>query len=123
MNSKPDIPTTKYNMVGQNTTHIFTSQLKLKRMKVLNGIISVVLGLLSLYLMFIKAQTNQDIMIGFTVLLAAVVFMSFMIIEEQKEEIEDLRQVIRYPHHKNEVGYGDESPAEYKRMLKEVGKI
>jgi uncharacterized membrane protein (GlpM family) len=63
-------------------------------MKILNGIISVLLGVLSLYLMFVKAQTDQDIVLGFIVLLISVIFMCFMIMGEQTEEIEKLRSTI-----------------------------
>lgn len=63
-------------------------------MKLLNGIISVVLGFMSLYIMFVKAKTNAELGVGFGVLLAAVVFMCFMIMEEQKQEVERLRGLI-----------------------------
>lgn len=65
-------------------------------MKILNGIISVVLGFISLYLMFVKAQSDQDFIIGFLVLMMSITFMCFMIMGEQKEEIEKLRhQILR----------------------------
>jgi hypothetical protein len=73
---------------------IFTSQLIKNDMKILNGIISVVLGFISLYLMFVKAQNDQDIIIGFLTLMMSVVFMCFMIMGEQKDEIEKLRNTI-----------------------------
>lgn len=60
-------------------------------MKMLNGIISVLLGLGSLYLMFVKAQTDQDFILGFMVLLMSIIFMCFMLMEEQKGEVERLR--------------------------------
>jgi len=60
-------------------------------MKVLNGIISVLLGLTSLYIMFIKAKSDVEIGVGFGVLLMSIIFMCFMIMEEQKSEIERLR--------------------------------
>jgi len=91
----------------------------------LNGIISVLLGLVALYLMFIKATTDQEFIIGFTVLMGSIVFMCFMLLEERKDEVERLRhQIMRMKGHETGygVGYGDESPAEYKRMLKQVGK-
>jgi hypothetical protein len=62
-------------------------------MKVLNGIISVLLGIGSLYTMF-KAKTDAEFGIGFGILLMAIIFMCFMIIEEQKEEVERLRYQI-----------------------------
>lgn len=103
-------------------------------MKIINGILSSVLSVIALYLMFIKAQTNQDLIIGFGALLMAIIFICFMIIEEQKEDIEQLRRQLRerYNNKKNNtytikggdgrtyIGYGDESPAEYQRMLREV---
>ena len=63
-------------------------------MTILNGIISVLLGVLSLYLMFVTSQTDQDIILGFIVLLTSVIFMCFMIMGEQTEEIEKLRSTI-----------------------------
>ena len=63
-------------------------------MKTFNGIISVLLGLASLYLMFFRAQNNQDIILGFGVLLMSIIFMCFMLLEERKEEVERLRQII-----------------------------
>lgn len=67
---------------------------KYKVMKIINGIISVVLGFVSLYIMFVKAKSDVEMGIGFGVLLAATVFMCFMIMEEQKEEVERLRGLI-----------------------------
>lgn len=65
-------------------------------MKSLNGIISVLLGLAALYLMFIKAETDQDIILGFGVLLMSIIFMCFMLLEERKDEVEELRhQILR----------------------------
>ena len=65
-------------------------------MKVLNGILSVLLGVLALYLMFINAKTDQDFILGFGVMLIAIIFMLFMIIEERNEDIERLRRIIRH---------------------------
>ena len=62
-------------------------------MKIVNGIISVLLGVLALYLMF-TSKSTQDLIYMFIVLMGAIVFMCFMIMEEQKEEIERLRQNI-----------------------------
>ena len=75
--------------------HIFTL-LKLKHMKIVNGIISVLLGLGTLYLMF-TAKTNQDIIFMFIVLLMSIIFLCFMIIEEQKDEINNIKKLI-YKH-------------------------
>lgn len=63
-------------------------------MKAFNGIISVLLGLTSLYLMFINAKTDQDIIIGFVVLLGAIIFLLFMMLEERNDEIKDLKYII-----------------------------
>lgn len=63
-------------------------------MKILNGIISVILGIVSMYITFFEATTNVEIGIGFGVLLMSIIFLLFMIIEEQKEENERLRQII-----------------------------
>ena len=63
-------------------------------MKMLNGIISVLLSLLSLYMMFVKTKNNIDLGIGFGILLMAIIFMCFMLLEEQKEEVERLRKII-----------------------------
>ena len=94
-------------------------------MKLIHGILSSVLSIIALYLMFIKAQTDQELIYGFIVLLAAIIFMCFMIMEEQKEDIEQLRRQLRERYNNKmhfKGGYGDESPAEYQRMLREVGK-
>ena len=63
-------------------------------MKLLSGIISVVLGFVSLFIMFVKAKTDVEMGVGFGVLLAAIIFICFMIMEEQKQEIERLRGLI-----------------------------
>jgi uncharacterized membrane protein HdeD (DUF308 family) len=63
-------------------------------MKLFHGIVSVLLGLVALYLMFIKAETDQDFILGFMVLLTSIIFMCFMIMAEQKNEIEFLRHNI-----------------------------
>jgi len=63
-------------------------------MKLLSGIISVILGFMSLFIMFVKAKTDVEMGVGFGVLLAAIIFMCFMIMEEQKQEVERLRGVI-----------------------------
>jgi hypothetical protein len=63
-------------------------------MKIVNGIISVLLGLASLYIMFVKAKTDVEMGVGFGVLLMAIIFLCFMLLEEQKEEVEQLRKII-----------------------------
>jgi hypothetical protein len=81
-------------VAGQNITRIFITQLKIKHMKAFNGIISVLLGLTSLYLMFINAKTDQDFIIGFVVLMASIIFLLFMMMEERNEEISELRRTV-----------------------------
>ncbi len=63
-------------------------------MKAFNGIISVLLGLTSLYLMFIKAKTDMEFIGGFGVMLMSIIFMLFMLLEERKDEVEQLRHTI-----------------------------
>jgi len=63
-------------------------------MKLINGIISVLLGLGALYLMFIKAETDTEFVAGFGVMLMSIIFMLFMLMEERNEEISKLRQII-----------------------------
>jgi 4-amino-4-deoxy-L-arabinose transferase-like glycosyltransferase len=64
-------------------------------MKLFNGIMSVLLGLVSMYLMFIWAKTDMDFVCGFLVLIMAALFLMFMIVEERNEEIERLRRLIK----------------------------
>lgn len=63
-------------------------------MKLFHGIVSVLLGLVALYLMFISSETDQDIILGFGVLLMSIIFMCFMLLEERKDEVEQLRHTI-----------------------------
>ncbi len=63
-------------------------------MKLFHGIVSVLLGLAALYLMFISSETDQDIILGFGVLLMSIIFMCFMLLEERKDEVEQLRHTI-----------------------------
>lgn len=63
-------------------------------MKVFNGIMSVLLGLTSAYLMFIWAKTDMDFVCGFLVLIMAALFLMFMIVEERNEEISELKRTI-----------------------------
>ncbi len=63
-------------------------------MKTFNGIISVLLGLTSLYLMFIKAKTDMEFVCGFVVMMASIIFMLFMLMEERNDEISNLRYTI-----------------------------
>jgi heme/copper-type cytochrome/quinol oxidase subunit 4 len=63
-------------------------------MKLINGIISVLLGLGSLYIMFFKSNTDQEFIMGFGMLLMSIIFMCFMLLEERKDEVEQLRHII-----------------------------
>ncbi len=63
-------------------------------MKTLNGIISVLLGFISLYVMFVWAENDAELGLGFGVLLTSIIFLLFVIVEEQKEEVGRLRQII-----------------------------
>ena len=63
-------------------------------MRLLNGIACVVLGLGSGYFMFIKAETGDDFIVGFMLLMMSAMFMCFMIMAEQMEEIQRLRRII-----------------------------
>jgi hypothetical protein len=63
-------------------------------MKHFNGIMSVLLGLTSLYLMFIKAENDIEFVAGFGVMLMSIIFMLFMLMEERNEEISKLRHTI-----------------------------
>ncbi len=62
-------------------------------MKIVNGIISIILGIISVYL-FVTAEVNNDIVIGVMVLISGFLFLCFMIMDEQKKEIEKLRKII-----------------------------
>jgi hypothetical protein len=63
-------------------------------MRILNGIACVLLGLGSGYFMFIKAETDDDLIAGFMLLMMSAMFMCFMIMAEQMEEIQRLRRII-----------------------------
>jgi heme/copper-type cytochrome/quinol oxidase subunit 4 len=63
-------------------------------MRLFHGIVSVLLGMAALYLMFISSKTDQDIILGFGVLLMSIIFMCFMLLEERKDEVEQLRHTI-----------------------------
>jgi hypothetical protein len=77
---------------GRNAC-LSSSQIKLKRMKVLNGILSSVLSILSLYL-FLQAKTTLDLSFAFIVMMGAIVFILFLVIEEQRDDIEQLRRQV-----------------------------
>jgi len=60
-------------------------------MKVISGILSAMLGILSFYL-FIQSKTTLDLSFAFIVMLMAIIFLLFSIMEEQKQDIENLRR-------------------------------
>jgi heme/copper-type cytochrome/quinol oxidase subunit 4 len=63
-------------------------------MKTISRILSVVLGFLSIYL-FMTAEVDNDIVIGFVVFLGSFIFLCFNVMDEQKEEIEKLKKINR----------------------------
>jgi len=58
-------------------------------MKVINYLLSIVMGLFSLLVM-----SSGDFIIGLSLLLACIIFFLFALIEERNEEISNLRQTI-----------------------------
>ena len=66
---------------------------KTKHMKNLNRFIAILLCVATFYQMF-TAKTDQDLTLGFFTLIAAMLFMCFAIMAEQKEQIERLRKGI-----------------------------
>jgi hypothetical protein len=63
-------------------------------MKILNGSVSVILGIAAMYFMFFGPTSNDNLIIGFILLLGSIIFILFMILEEQKGEIERLRHIL-----------------------------
>jgi hypothetical protein len=61
-------------------------------MKVISRVLSVVLGILSVFL-FVTSKVDNDIVIGFVVFLGSFIFLCFAIMDEQKEEIERLKHL------------------------------
>ena len=90
---RPSVSTLRGFFIDVKISFVYLHH-KIKIMKILNGIISVLLGLGSLYIMFVRAKTDIELGVGFGVLLMSIIFMCFMIMEEQKEEIERLRHNI-----------------------------
>jgi len=68
-------------------------------MKIINGILSTVLSAIAMYLFF-TAKTDIDLGIGFMALLMGIIFLCFMMLEESKEEVERLRQIILKGQHR-----------------------
>lgn len=60
-------------------------------MKILHGIISVLLNIGAAY-MFFFAKQDQHLVYGFILLLMAMLFLCFMMLEEKKQEVEQLRK-------------------------------
>jgi ABC-type Fe3+-siderophore transport system permease subunit len=63
-------------------------------MKILNGSVSMILGIAAMYFMFFGPTSNENLIIGFILLLGSIIFILFMILEEQKGEIERLRHIL-----------------------------
>jgi hypothetical protein len=63
-------------------------------MKILNGSVSVILGIAAMYFMFFGPTSNDNLIIGFILLLGSIIFMLFMMLEEQKDEIQELRRTL-----------------------------
>lgn len=60
-------------------------------MKIISGILSAMLGILSFYL-FIQSKTTLDLSFAFITMMGAIIFLLFSIMEEQKQDIEHLRR-------------------------------
>jgi ABC-type Fe3+-siderophore transport system permease subunit len=63
-------------------------------MKILNGSVSMILGIAAMYFMFFGPTSNENLIIGFILLLGSIIFILFMMLEEQKGEIERLRHIL-----------------------------
>ena len=63
-------------------------------MKILNGSLSVVLGIAAMYFMFFGPTSQNNLIVGFILLLGSIIFILFMILEEQKDEIAILRHTL-----------------------------
>ena len=63
-------------------------------MKILNGSLSVVLGIAAMYFMFFGPTSQNNLIVGFILLLGSIIFILFMILEEQKDEIAKLRHTL-----------------------------
>ena len=59
-------------------------------MKTITAILGMILSIVSAYLMF-TSKSTLDLVCGFAVLLMAIIFILFSIMEEQKQDIEYLR--------------------------------
>ena len=68
-------------------------------MKIFNGILSIALLLCSMYMMFFVRDIKMNMgdlpfVLGFGVMLLGMIFFLFMLLEERKEEIDTLKQII-----------------------------
>ena len=63
-------------------------------MKILNGSLSVVLGIAAMYFMFFGPTSQNNLIVGFILLLGSIIFILFMILEEQKDEIARSRHTL-----------------------------
>jgi hypothetical protein len=63
-------------------------------MKILNGSISMILGIAAMYFMFFGPTSNDNLIIGFILLLGSIIFILFMVLEEQKDEIKELKRTL-----------------------------
>jgi hypothetical protein len=63
-------------------------------MKILNGSVSVILGIAAMYFMFFGPTSNDNLIIGFILLLGSIIFILFMVLEEQKDEIKELKRTL-----------------------------
>jgi len=62
-------------------------------MKTFMQIMSVVLGLVSLYFFF-QMETRENLYEWFIIFMSAVIFFAFSIVEERNEEISRLRKIL-----------------------------
>jgi hypothetical protein len=63
-------------------------------MKILNGSVSMILGIAAMYFMFFGPTSNDNLIIGFILLLGSIIFILFMVLEEQKDEIKELKRTL-----------------------------
>jgi hypothetical protein len=62
-------------------------------MKYFNYVLSLGLLIFCMYLL-ITSQSDFDVVVSFTVMMIGTIFFLFALLEERKEEIEHLRQII-----------------------------
>ena len=54
----------------------------------------MVLGIAAMYFMFFGPTSQNNLIVGFILLLGSIIFILFMILEEQKDEIARLRHTL-----------------------------